>query len=218
MPSKRLQSFAKDIQLATASIAPAAIQAALADFARTELARSIASGEASPDYIRYVNGVEGAVEDDVVPPGPILYVFSWWKDIIPFALQYLIERSPSASGRYKTSWFVMVDGNIVSDFSSIPIEAVVTITNDQPYSRKIDVGHMRMSVPAGVVEDARKRVQYYFGNLVTASRTLVELPNAYILRGRFRRGYRKFARTKLRKDTQAGAVMTYPALVLSIRA
>lgn len=218
MASKRLQSFAKDIQLATAAIAPAAIQAALADFARTELARSIASGEASPDYIRYVNGVQGAVEADVVPPGPILYVFSWWNDIIPFALQYLIERSPAASGRYKSSWFVMVDGTIVSDFASIPIEAVVTIANDQPYSRKIDVGHMKMSVPPGVVEDARKRVQYYFGNLVTARRTLVDLPNAYILKGHFRRGYRKFARTKLRKDTQAGAVMTYPALHLSIKA
>ena len=38
------------------------------------------------------------------------------------------------------------------------------------------------------------------------------------LKGRFRRGYRQFARTKLRKDTQAGAQMTYPALVLNMKA
>jgi hypothetical protein len=42
------------------------------------------------------------------------------------------------------------------------------------------------------------------------------LPGGYVLKGHFRRGIDQFARTKLRKDTQAGSQMTYPALVLSM--
>lgn len=213
----RIQTFAKDLQLATAGIAPENIAKALADFARSENAKAIQEGEGSERFDRYVNGNFGASEDTVVPPGPVLYVYHWWREIIEFALQSLVERSPDKSGRYKQSWFVMTPGGRVKSFDDIPINATVIICNDQPYSRKIDVGHMRMSVPPGVVEDGRKTVMARFGNLVTAKRTMIPLPGGYVLKGVFRRGYRQFARTKLRKDTAAGSQMTYPALVLSMK-
>lgn len=213
----RLQTFAKDIQLATAGISPQNIAAELAKFAQSELAQSIANGEGSPLYDRYVNGVKDAPESAVVAPGPILYDFIWWQEVVEFALQFLVERSPIRSGRYKRSWIVMADGSPVSDPSKIPIDAEVIITNDQPYSRKIDVGHMKMSVPPFVIEDARQAIMRIFGNMLTAKRTLIDLPDAYILKGYFRKGIRPRARTKLRKDTMAGAKMTYPALVLTMR-
>lgn len=213
----RIQTFEKDLRLATASIEPDAIARELAKFARSELAKAIQSGEGSERYDKYVNGRPEAEEESVTPPGPILYVFRWWNEVIEFALQTLVERSPERSGRYKQSWFVMTPGGRVRGFGDIPINAEVIICNDQPYSRKIDVGHMRMSVPPGVVEDARRAVMSRFGNLVTCKRTMITLPNGYVLKGVFRRGYRQFARTKLRKDTQAGAQMTYPALVLSMK-
>lgn len=216
--SIRLQSFAKDIQLATAGISPQNIARELALFAQSELAKAIADGEGSSQYNRYVNGNLDAPESSVVPPGPIVYDFIWWQEIVEYALQYLIERSPNKSGRYKHSWFVMVAGTPVSDLTQIPLTAEVMITNDQPYHRKIDVGHMHMSVPPFIVEEARLAVNRIFGNIITARRTLVSLPNGYVLKGYFRRGVRPRARTKLRKDTQAGAVMTYPALVLQMRA
>lgn len=213
----RIQTFAKDLQLATAGIAPEQIAAQLAAFARSELAKSISDGEGSERYDRYVNGNLGAEEETVIPPGPILYVFRWWQEIVEFALQTLVERSPDKSGTYKQSWFVMTPGGRVKSFDEIPLNSDVILCNSQPYSRKIDVGHMRMSVPPGVVEDARKAVLSRFGNFVTAKRTMIPLPGGYVLKGRFRRGYKQFARTKLRKDTQAGAQMTYPALVLSMK-
>jgi hypothetical protein len=213
----RISTFAKDLQLATAGMAPENIARELAAFAKRELSKSIQDGEGSERFERYVNGNLGAAEETVVPPGPILYVFHWWREVVEFALQSLVERSPDKSGRYKQSWFVMTPGGRLKDFDNIPINAEVILCNDQPYSRKIDVGHMRMSVPPGVVEDARKMVLSKFGNLVAARRTMIPLPGGYVLKGRFRRGYRQFARTKLRKDTQAGAQMTYPALVLSMK-
>jgi hypothetical protein len=138
--------------------------------------------------------------------------------VIEFAPHSPVERSPEKSGRYKQSWFVMTPGGRVRSFDDIPINATVIFCNDQPYSRKIDVGHMQMSVPPGVVEDVRKMVLAKFGNLVTARRTMIPLPNGYVLKGHFRRGVRQFSRTKLRMDTQADAQMVYPALELAMRA
>ena len=213
----RLQTFAKDLELATAGIAPENIARELAEFAKAELAAAIARGEGSPLYDRYVNGVLGAPESAVVPPGPILYDFMWWQEIVTFALQYLVERSPVRSGRYKRSWLVMVDGRPAPDPAAIPLNAEVALVNDQPYSRKIDVGHMKMSVPPHVIEDARQAVVRIFGNMITARRTLIELPGGYVLKGRFRKGAGVGARKGLRKDTQAGQPLTYPALVLTMR-
>lgn len=213
----RISTFERDLRLATAGMAPENIAKELAAFARRELAAAIQSGEASERFDRYVNGNFGAAEETVVPPGPILYVFHWWREIVEFALQTAVERSPEKSGRYKQSWFVMTPGGAVKSFDEIPINASVILTNNQPYSRKIDVGHMRMSVPPGIVEDVRRAVMARFGNFVTAKRTMITLPGGYILKGRFRRGYRPFARTKLRKDTMAGAQMTYPALVMTMK-
>lgn len=213
----RISTFAKDLQLATAGITPENIARELAKYARSELSKAIQEGEGSERYDRYVNGRLGASEDSVVPPGPILYVFHWWREIIEFALQAAVERSPEKSGRYKHSWFVMTPGGIIKSFDEIPINSTVILTNNQPYSRKVDVGHMRMSVPPGIIEDVKKMLLSRFGNFVTAKRTMIPLPGGYILKGRFKRGYRPFARTKLRPDTQAGAQMTYPALVLSMK-
>jgi hypothetical protein len=213
----RISTFDRDLKLATAGIAPENIAKELAAFARSELANAIQEGEGSERYEKYVNGRLGAQEETVVPPGPILYVFHWWREIVEYALQTAVERSPDDSGRYKRSWFIMTPGGVVKSFDEIPLNATVILTNNQPYSRKIDVGHMQMSVPPGIIEDVKKAVMSRFGNFVTAKRTLIPLPGGYILKGQFRKGYRPYARRKLRPDTRAGAQMTYPALVLTMK-
>src|SRR3954464_13170980 len=112
-------TFARDLQLATAGLEPQAITAQLARFARAELAGAIQRGEASPNYARFVNGRAGAPEESVIPPGPILYVFSTWGDVIPWALADLEKRSPRKSGRYQLSHIVMVGGRVVPDPGTI---------------------------------------------------------------------------------------------------
>jgi hypothetical protein len=213
----RIKFSAEDIRLATKSIEPEAIAAELADFARTELAGSISSGEGSKLYQRFVNGREGAAEETVVPPGPIVYQFSWWPEIITFALEALVARSPEKSGRYKRSWFAMLAETRLVSFDDLPINAEVTLTNDQPYSRKIETGHMQMSVPHGVVEDVRQMVQRQYGALIMAQKKMILLQGGYILKGHFTKGIRQFSRKKLQRDTQAGQPVTYPALVLSVK-
>jgi len=218
MARQRLQTFAEDIKFATKGIAPEAINAELAKFAKAELASYIGSGEGSPIYERFVNDVPGAPEESVSAPGPILYLFSWWPEIIEFALEFLIARSPERSGRYKQSWFVMVNGaERVTEFADIPVDATVTVTNDQPYSRKIEVGHMTMSVPPGVVEDGKQAVQHQYGAIIDVRKTMMLLAGGYVLKGHFTKGARKFSRTRLQRDTMAGQQETYPALVLKMK-
>lgn len=213
----RIQSFAKDLQLATADIAPENLARELAIFAKKSLKEEIHEGRASPRYDRYVNGNLGADEFTVVPPGPILYEFHWWNEVIEFAIETLRKRSPVKSGRYRDSWLAMVNGAVVSDYSDIPVGAQVLVTNNQPYSRKIEVGFMEMSVPPHVVEDSLGTVRSRFGNVVDIKATMVTLPGGYILKGVFKKGIRKYSRTKLRRDTSAGAEMTYPSMLLTIR-
>lgn len=213
----RFETFARDIAVATEGLSPKAINAELARVARAELASAISSGQGSAIYERYVNGRPNAPEESVEAPGPILYVFSWWPEIIEFAIEFLQRRSPVRSGRFRDSWFVMVNEARFDNINSIPINATVLIVNDRPYARKIEVGHMRMSVPHGVAEDARLAVRRQYGKVVDIRKTMVELRGGYVLKGHFRRGHREFARRKIRPDTQAGAKMTYPAISLQMR-
>lgn len=212
---------ARDVQLATAGIAPDMIAKELAKFARSELASVIAAGEASTIYSTFVNGREGASEDTVVPPGPILYEFSYWQPIIAFALAELEKRSPvgpGKNGHYKDRHRVMLGSQFVAPDTQIAAGEEVTIVNTQPYSRKIEVGHMRMSVPDGVYQDVIRKVQSQFGRMIKVRFRMILIPGGYVLKGQFRRGYKPGARRKLGKDTQAGARMTYPAMVMTMGA
>lgn len=215
--ARRIVMTARDVQLATASIAPENIAKELARFARSSLRDVIAANEASPIYDTYVNGRIGADEDSVVPPGPILYEFSYWEPIIKFALAYLAKRSPVKTGRYQSSHIVMLGSQVISPDTQISAGEEVTIVDTQPYARKIEVGHMLMSVPDGVYQDARREVGRQFSGQVKVDFRMVSLPNGYILKGRFSKGRKTYARKGLQKDTVAGQRMTYPALIMNMR-
>jgi hypothetical protein len=216
MARSRLVMEARDVELATVDLQPENLARELARFARSELANVIASGQASSIYQKFVNGREGAQEETVEPPGPILYEFSYWQPIIEFAMQFLDRRSPKLKGDYAASHRVMIGSQFISPDTQISAGEEVTIVATVPYSRKIEVGFMKMSVPDGVYEDAARAVGSQFRGMVKVKFRMILIPNGYILKGRFRRGYKPGARRKLARDTQAGARMTYPALVMAM--
>jgi hypothetical protein len=240
----KFETFDRDLKLATASIAPEVISAELAKLAKSELVAAIERGEASPVFTRYVDGVDGATEETVdvlstKTPGPILYVFSWWKPIIEFALADLIKRSPKRSGRFAQSFIVIVRDRLVSDYSTIRADDEVIITNAQPYVRKVQVGAMEMSVPPQIFDAARSAVVKEFGAgkngfgfavrfLDIAAGVHPLIP--YVLKGEYagrfnaqrarlragqslRTGEKRLQR---RKDRDVGQPITYPALVLNM--
>ena len=208
----------RDVELATAGISPENISRELAKFARSELAAVIANGEASTIYTKYVNGRESAEEETVQAPGPIIYNFSYWEPIIKFALAELDKRSPVKTGRYKSSHRVMLGSQFVEPTTQISAGESVTVVNTQPYSRKIEVGHMKMSVPEKVYQDVMRKVRSQFGGAISVQFKMILIPNGYTLKGRFRKGYKPGARKKLARDTAAGARMTYPSLEMMMKA
>lgn len=191
------------LRVATASISPAALNAMLARYAKDVLAETIASGEGSPKYTRAVNGRLDAPEEQVKAPGPIVYVFSYLEEITTYALEFARARSPKASGRYRNSWFALVNDRVWNGRSDIPADAQVIVTNDRPYSRKIEVGAMKMRVPPHVVEDMRQAIQKRYPKVVTVSKQFTELAGAYRLR-----------RNGGRRGRRRGDPITYPALVI----
>lgn len=202
----RPAAFERELRVATAGLEPAAISKLLAQTARKALADAQRAGEAPAKYVRSVNGRIGAAEESVVAPGPIIYQFDWLSEIAEYALTFARERSPVRSGRYKRSWFAMVNGRHVTDFSQIPPDAELVIVNDVPYARKVEVGAMKMRVPPGIVEDTRQAVMRRFGNLITARRAFIDLSGAYILKT-----------DGGRKGRRAGDPLTYPAVVIAHR-
>lgn len=209
----RLEAFERNLRVAVGDITGPEAAKRLAAFARDQLRDAIASGEGGERYERFVNGREGAPEESVTLPGPIVYRFSYLDEVIVYALDFLRARSPVRGGHYRDRHLVMVNGAVVG--SSAEPEALakvgflpgaeVVIVNDVPYARKVQVGAMRMSVPPGIYDDAYKAVRRRYGEFVSVGMTFVTLSDGYRLkRDGGRRGSRK------------GDPLTYPALSLSL--
>ncbi len=201
-----LEFFERDLRLATAGLEPSQINATLAKFARTELAKAIAAG-ASPQYDRYVNGRLGAVEESVVAPGPILYVFTNWALVINSALQELQKRSPRRSGRYVGSFVVIVGGRtVVTDYTKLRPDAEVVIFNPQPYTRKMETGHngpgKRHFDLSKVALNGRFRGAFQFEMKYVDVPGGIDPRAPYLLR-------------RTTKRRAAGTPLTYPALVIN---
>lgn len=204
----RLGAFDREIAVATAGLSEPEIAKKLARTAHEALAQSIAAGEASPAYRKFVNGRPDADEETVRPPGPILYLFDYATEIAEFALQWARDNSPLLSGAYRDAWFVLAGGQQVAP-SEIPPGSSFIVTNDRPYARKIEVGTATFSVPPGIVERLRQAVLSRYGNLVSANVRFISLQGGYVLKGRGRRA--------ARRDRRPGAQLTYPSLVLDPR-
>lgn len=214
----RFKTFARDLQLATADLTPDAINRELAKFARQSLREVIDGGEASSVYTKYVNGREGAEEETVdARSGGILYEFSYWQPILSFTLTELKKRSPRRSGAYVASHVVMVGSQVMRPEAEIVVGEEVSVVATVPYARKIETGHQRVSTGEAVFQDVRRKVQAQFGRAVEVQFRMVMVPNGYVLKGHFRRGHKQFSRQKLRRDTSAGARMTYPAIVMRMK-
>lgn len=207
-------TFARDIKVATAGLSQEAISAELAIFAKSELASAIQSGEGTPQYARYVNGREGAVEEMVRAPGPILYDFLRWDEVIEFALIELVKRSPKRTGRYARSFVVASGGKVVTSWDQLTADAEVVIFNAQPYTRKIEIGVMHTSLPP-----------YHFDQVTALLRRKWNVNSGFSFISRFvniKPGLHPLVPYILKRsggrgrDRQPGSPLSYPAIVMNM--
>lgn len=205
-----VQAFEQVINVQVAQFGPAEAKRRHIAIARQGLAAFLAGETPKPGVMIEVDGHAASSEESVKPFGVIVYRFMRMREIAIFALAAARRLSPVLRGRYKASWFAMV-ANVEIAPEAITGADTVIITNDRPYARKIQVGARGFEkyVPPGIVEKVRQLVIRKYGALVEASLQFITLAGGYILRSTAggRRGRRK--------DSQAGAAMKYPALVLT---
>lgn len=204
-----LEFFDRELRLATADLEPAAINAALAKFARAELAKAISAG-ASPKYDKFVNGVEGAQEETVRAPGPIVYEFVNWPLVINAALAELQRRSPRKSGRLASSFIVIAGGRVVvTDFTKLRADTEIIITGSVPYIRKAETG--LLGVPAGRLFAGTKNVlSRRFKDVWRFEVKFLDIKSGLhpAIPYRLKRG-------QGRKGREAGAPISYPSLLIN---
>lgn len=211
--------FEHVVRLAMAKVKPPEVQKLHAALARKGLAEHLARlpAGARPQVRTIVDGRIGASEDAVQPYGLIRYEFSHLGEIALAAMEAVRERVPRKSGRYRDSWFVMVDGAPVAP-NAIPLSAdEVIIVSDEPYSRRLLVGKRKDGRPfvltnlaPGFMELAREDVARRFGNQVRVRVQFIALKGAY----RLASSYTAPGQRKAYKGKRAGDEITYPALII----
>lgn len=210
----------------------------IGEIARRAIAELMHVTGATGPYRVYVDGVLDAPEETVRIPGMIEYELPSKLEAVAWALSQVIARSPRGAGakggtrgfneHFVDNWFVFVDGiPWTQSIVSIPPRAEVGIVNVSDYSRKIDVGGQRVTVPPHIVEDVRLLATRKFP-AVLFERKFVNIPGGYILRGRqIKSGLSYNKKTGFtqarppsadnRASTRKGQVMTYPALIVNMK-
>jgi hypothetical protein len=171
-------------------LAPAAQSARLAEAARAGVADLIAAGRASKRYALFVDGHDAMSEDGA--RAVISYRFNYIADAALLALKTLQDQAPVASGGYRESFFVSVNGRLIraDQFtpSAVPYDAEIIIGNTAPFNRKVDVQfsgrvRLRYSNPPNEYENARQAVLAQYRTVVKAVRLYnISFPGQYVLK------------------------------------
>lgn len=78
--------------------------------------------------------------------------------VVDFAMQTLKDRSPTGTDRhaglYRDSHMIFLEGHVVKDASGWQPGQQIEISNPVPYSRKIELGTIKVSAPPHVYEGA----------------------------------------------------------------
>lgn len=139
---------------------------ALVDLAKREHSRVMAADPKPQRFSRKVDGVAGAREEAVKVGGKIEYSYSRLDAVVQAAMELLFDLSPVLSGEYRNGHTLFVGGASVQNLAGWDGVGEVVITNMLPYSRKIEIGKMKMRVPDTdhVYQQAEFMLRQRFGN------------------------------------------------------
>lgn len=201
------------INLNLEKFSPEAARRKHIEIAKKGLEAFLSRQQDKPSYRLVVDGFAASSEENVKPFGVIQYVFLRMSLVGKFALITARDLSPVQSGKYKRSWILVADGELVSE-NSIPNNTKeLVLVNNVPYARKIQVrGARKRNVPPGIVEKIKQLVLRQYRNTITAEMRYIELQNAYVLRKDY---VQKRRNGRRRLHTKAGAELTYPALIMT---
>lgn len=162
----RLQSVSAQFRVARLSTAEAT-QRAIVALAKREHAKVLNADPRPGGFTRYVDGRKGAREEAVKPNGVIVYEYERLDLVVQFAMETLFDKSPVLLGDYRRAHTIFLNGSPVPNLAAWKSGDEVAISNYLPYSRKIEMGKMKMRVPGTdhVYRQAEQIVKGRFGNV-----------------------------------------------------
>lgn len=140
-------------------------QQQIAETAKAQNAAIVGDMPHPLNVVRHVDGVLGAAESTVKPDGVIVYDYGRLDQVADFALDTVRQLSPVDSGDYVRSHVLMLNGQVVVDFSTWKPGDRITISNPLAYVRKIEIGKKGYRAHAHVYEKAEQIVSRRFGNV-----------------------------------------------------
>lgn len=182
------RAFETVIRLQLDKYGPEAARRKHIAIARKGLADYLATQNPKPAYEIETDGRPAASEESVRQAGIIVYRFRRMREIALFCLEEAIRLSPRGTKakkgpHYAESWFVLVDGQPVAIDKIPPDAKQIHVTNDAPYSRKINVGSKGFEkyVPPGLVEKVRQLAIRRYASIATIEVDFLQLSGGYTL-------------------------------------
>jgi hypothetical protein len=180
------------------------------------------TGVSPAEVLTIVDGRQGAAEETVKPYGVIAYRFGSIAEVAIAIRDELISRSPTRSGRYRSSWFAIIRGEPVGweQLDSVWRQGdEIWITNDQPYHRILTTGTAvdgpfhKFRAPTHITSSVALWARQRFGNLARISDTFVDLNTGGS--GKAVEVPWRLRRSQGRKGRQAGDRINYPAVIIA---
>lgn len=173
-----------------------------------------------PEWSAYANTPSNTNLQSVRLPGPIVYTYRYFREILLVAVHALEVASPVRSGAYKNAHTVYVDGVEASPSAKIEFGQRIIIANPLPYARRLEIGKTEsgrdflISVPNRIYERVAKILLQRYRNVAKISFGYANIPGAHIIKGRLPSHY-SIGKGRRRKRRQvAGDTVKAPAIFI----
>lgn len=163
-------------------------------FAKAENAKVLRAPPRPSSFEQYVDGRKGAPVESMRRFGVVEFHYFRIAEVVEAAMQALFDLSPVDSGDYRNSHMIFVNGAAVRNLASWSPngDTEVVIANPLIYSRKIELGLMKMRVSGTerVYAQAVQRVRRQYGNIANVRATFVRVTDIPASSGMSRREIR----------------------------
>lgn len=189
------------------------------------MAEQRARSGANPSFTFYANTPGNTNLESVILPGPIVYKYQYFEEIIQAIMEDLRRSSPVQSGAYVQGHTLFINGEPVPDDRMPPYAdgMDIFIANTVPYARRIEVGKTTsgrafvIQVAPHIYERVAKRAQARFGNIAGISHGYASIPKAHTIKGRLPSHYIAKGGVRRRRRQVVGSSVQAPAIFINPR-
>lgn len=228
MASQALQGFRRTVTItwpanAKEDARKALVRIAKAGHQKIMAEQQVRSGYA-PDFDFYANYQGNRNLDSVVLPGPIVYNYRYFREILDAALKLLRDASPVQSGLYRDSHTLYLNGApITGSVPNIRAEDEIFVSNPVPYSRRLEVGRTKSGAPfvkqvgPNIYERVRQKLIARFGKVASFSLIYITVPNAHVISGGLSSHYLGKGNVRRKRRQKVGAAVQSPAIMIAMK-